>query len=472
MIKLSSEQVDRHPLSYGDASGYLFRWGDNIFRAIDPSHKRFFEDLLNRGILSDLADRGLIAKASTADIVVDNCDLVLAHEQIQFPSYCFEWCGEMLKRAAIQVLRLENVLLSYGLTLLDPHPINVLFSATKPMWVDLGSVVETQKLQCVWNQGMFDASFTRPLKIFAEGHHHLARSLLLDLNLQGVSESEYQAITQKPSPDLKKVITYYSRRGARAVIPSALRRLLRPAVKPAVQAVVPQTTNEISRLIESHIEGLQNITFPTVRTRWSHYYDDNDWFFDFGSSERWSDKQRNFLQILRAEMPRSLLDIGANRGWYSQVAARSGVEVVAVDFDEVAMNRLFNDAEKEELPILPLIADFRSLHPRLALARRPGIPASERLQCDMVLALALVHHLVVTHELSFPLIAQGFSDLAKKSVLTEFIEPTDRHVKDWKDRWPPWYSFDNFVASLKKEFRSIKILSSNEPSRRLILCEK
>jgi len=42
----------------------------------------------------------------------------------------------------------------------------------------------------------------------------------------------------------------------------------------------------------------------------------------------------------RGDAPRTLLDLGANRGWYSQLAAHHGVRSSRADSDETSLNEL------------------------------------------------------------------------------------------------------------------------------------
>ena len=146
-----------------------------------------------------------------------------------------------------------------------------------------------------------------------------------------------------------------------------------------------------------------------------------------------------------------MLDLGCNRGWCAQLAARGGAQVVGFDLDEPSVTKLFSDAVRERLNILPLVGDFRGLCPAMA---GPGIAPPERMRCDMVLALALVHNLLYSLDWPFDTILRNIAALTGKWLVIEFVGAEDVHMKGWiQDHWYfSRYTLDNFLSPLKKEF--------------------
>src|SRR5687768_15119245 len=135
------EEVAFHSLSFGDPSGRLFWWRGRLFRAIAAQHAPFFHQLLGTGVFQDLVRKGLVVPTSETSLSLSGYDLVLEHEVVPFVSYAAEWCGAMLRDAALAVLDLEQELLESGLTLQDAHPWNLLFRGAYPQYVDVGSIV-------------------------------------------------------------------------------------------------------------------------------------------------------------------------------------------------------------------------------------------------------------------------------------------------------------------------------------------
>jgi hypothetical protein len=183
-------------------------------------------------------------------------------------------------------------------------------------------------------------------------------------------------------------------------------------------------------------------------------------------------KQRNLHHILSELKPYSVLDIGSNTGWYSKLAASLGSQVVAFDTDESCITQLYDEARNKDLAILPLVMDFTKPTPSRGLASHWAIAATERFQCDMVLALALVHHIVLERRLNFDQIVEGLALFSKRWVVVEFVPREDQDMGQHGLHRLSWYTLDNFIDALKKRFHNVSILPSHPEPRVLLLCEK
>jgi len=466
-MKLAIDQVVFHPFSYGDWTGRVFSWQDDIYRAISGERAPFYQRLLSEGVLHDLMRRQLLIDTEIAGLEIDGYVLVLKHRTIPFVSHCYEWCGEMLKAAARSVLELERELLKRGLTLQDAHPYNVLFDGPTPTWVDLGSVVPMPPGEPWHAYEELLAFYTRPLKLMAAGHGHIARSLLRDAEA-GIGQRDLAAITGTPFAD---IVIDAARTGVRSLtrkaFPSIRRRLSNAATRFVRRSKSSIGKEELIRRIDKAIQEIDSIRFvPPVSKN------NGAGGSDFVPATNWTPLQRRVAQILVAKRPASVLHIGSNDGWYSQLAARNGVQVVSVDRNESAVTKVFFDAVRGHLPILPLVADFRNLNPLMAWAAAPGQAYVDRLRCEMVLALSLVHHLVFEQNLNFELIVRGLSAFARHCLTVEFFGRDDRYVSTRLRHRFDWYSLENFLTALKREFRDIEQFPSNEEDRWVLLCEK
>ena len=91
------------------------------------------------------ADGGVVATElveGTADLpetMVRQSAGVLKHERIPFVSYPYEWPFSMLKDAALLQLDLNLAALEEDMILKDSSPYNVQFKGSKPVFVDVGS---------------------------------------------------------------------------------------------------------------------------------------------------------------------------------------------------------------------------------------------------------------------------------------------------------------------------------------------
>jgi SAM-dependent methyltransferase len=470
-MKLEADQVSFHPFSYEDRTGRVFSWAGGLYRAISGQRAPFYERLLSQGILAALMQRQLLVDTEVADLELDGYALVLKHRTVPFVSHCYEWCGEMLKAAALSVLELERELLIHGLTLQDAHPYNVLFDGPVPVWVDLGSLVPVCHGEPWQAYEEFSAYYTRPLKIMAAGRGDIARCLLRCLlrdDDSGIQERDVEAITGTGFAGMIRTAKTRAKAIATKTVPSMLRPFASRALL-SMQHLQPFTgTKEAISSIDKAIREIESIRLVQPLSSNCSGVD----FPDFAATTSWTSKHRSVAQILSAKNPGSVLDIGSSNGWYSQLAARNGAQVVSVDRDEVSVTKLFFDAVTGQLPILPLLTDFRSMNPMMAWAAAPGGAYADRLCCDMVLALGLVHQLVFEQRLNFELIVRGLSAFAKECLAVEFIGREDPHVREQLNDRFSWYNLANFSTALGREFREVKKFPSDEENRWVLLCER
>lgn len=227
---------------------------------------------------------------------------------------------------------------------------------------------------------------------------------------------------------------------------------------------------------KSHLDFLKNIrrevesiTLPSLKKELAE--PDGKYRLSFSNQEHWTTKQRTLHKIITELKPNSVLDLGSNTGWYSKLAALLGSKVIAFDIDESWVTQLYDDASKEKLPILPLIMDFTKPTPARGLGNHWAIAATERFQCDMVLALGLVHHIVLNRRLNFNHIVEGLSLFSKRWAVVEFIPHEDQEVSSSRLSEISWYTLDNFIDALKKQFNTVSIMPSHPEERVLLLCE-
>jgi hypothetical protein len=116
--------------------------------------------------------------------------------------------------------------------------------------------------------------------------------------------------------------------------------------------------------------------------------------------------------------------------------------------------------------------DFTDPTPSRGLSSHWAIAATERFQCDMVLALGLINYLESNRRLSFDHIVEGLALFSKRWLVVEFVSPEGQDVRQWRSHTFSRYTLDNFICTLKRRFHSVSILPSHPKLRVLLLCEK
>ena len=122
-------------------------------------------------------------------------------------------------------------------------------------------------------------------------------------------------------------------------------------------------------------------------------------------------------------------DLGANTGRYSRIAADAGKRVIAFDIDPAAAERDYRQIRTRVAgDILPLILDVANPSPGIGWAGRERRSLLERADPDIVLALALVHHLAISRNVPLPMVLGLFADLAPCAIV-EFVPKEDAMVR-------------------------------------------
>lgn len=445
---IPADEVSFHPHSFADSDGRLFRWNGELYRGISAEQTPFFRKLFSDGLIGRLAGKGLLIETEPTPYAMGEYPMVVRHKHLPFGSYPNEWCAAMLKDAALTIIDLVIELATHGLTLKDAHPWNVLFDDCKPIFVDMTSIVP-MKDDSTW--AGFD-EFSRfcyfPLVLMSHGQERIARSLLSEYN--GVLRAEVLQLMRSCVP-------------SKFAMSKLIRRLLNP--------VRPFLGNDSSGLA-SKLRFLGQVRADIERMATTHGPELRRVGADSSGGEARDLKQRHLRDILTKLRPSSVLDIGSGSGWRSRLSARLGSRVVAFDSEPKCVTRLYQEARADGSMILPLVMDFVKPTPSVGYSGHYSVAATERLRCDMVLALGLTDTLVFDRFLTFDLIAEGLALFSKRWLVVEFIPPDGPGLEKRGSYKPSWYALDGFVKALRKRFREVEVISLDPVPGALLSCEK
>ena len=158
-------------------------------------------------------------------------------------------------------------------------------------------------------------------------------------------------------------------------------------------------------------------------------------------------------------MTSTITKIGANDGRFSFIAAENGFDVIATDSDEQCINALYTKTKKQQTTnILPLCVDIAAPTPALGFANLERSSFDKRIQADLVLALALIHHLVIGRNIPLPFLAEYLSQLAPQLII-EFVPKEDAKtqllLRNKKDLYPD-YTITKFEEIFQAYFKIIR----------------
>jgi SAM-dependent methyltransferase len=225
-----------------------------------------------------------------------------------------------------------------------------------------------------------------------------------------------------------------------------------------IQSRRPQVSEELSafavrRLLRSTRKLLHSLA-PSARTsRWSGYTQTASHY----KSTDHEAKQAFVRSALNSIRPAHVLDIGANTGVYSRIAAESGSDVVAWDTDVQAADLNWQAARRNGLSILPIVADFARPTPAVGWRNRENASLLGRAKgrFDCVLMLGVLHHLLVTDQIPLSAIFEQMWDISTRWAIIELIPKEDSQFDGLCRGRQDLYSHlseEYFVQTLSKRF--------------------
>jgi SAM-dependent methyltransferase len=411
--------------SFRDPGGFVFRSGSRIFRAVEPSAFETLKDFIDSPAAQSFTAAGQIVKTwfpdpgeSRLEIPAHYC--LAEHECIQFPSFPAEWPPEMLASAGFLTLDLAEQILPHGWRLKDATPYNVLFRGPAPVFVDVLSFERRDARDGLWPAyAQFVRTFLLPL--LAACDSSLALNLIWLAGRDGLDpEQAYQSLSWTrrltlPGLTLASFPTWFSRRA------ESQATLYLP--RPTDPERASFTLAAMFRSLRRQLKGLSRASSAHGVSHWSKYLDTQIHY----TPEQFAAKESFVTSALREFAPRRVLDVGANTGRFSELAARAGASVVAIDSDQAAAGRLWVRASEKKLDILPLVVDFCRPTPALGWRNResPSFLDRARGGCDMLMMLAVVHHMLVSERVPLEEILALAAELSTDLLLIEFVEPAD-----------------------------------------------
>lgn len=156
-----------------------------------------------------------------------------------------------------------------------------------------------------------------------------------------------------------------------------------------------------------------------------------------------------------------MLDVGCNTGEFSLLAARAGARVVSIDADEAAVTRLWRRAAADGVDVLPLVVDIANPTPATGWrnADRSAFLARARGSFDMVLCLALLHHLLVDARIPLADVLDLIADLTQRDAIVEFVgreDPMFRHIARGRDALFENVTVEAFERAAARRFSIVR----------------
>lgn len=438
--------------SFRDRDGRVYRLDGRVVRGLSAGALADFENLRSATFYHRFLDAGRLV-ASTA-LAAEGLDLpqeerdrwagFIEHERIPVISYPYEWTFGMLRDAALLQLDLVEAAILAGMTLKDATPYNIQFRAGQAVFIDIPSF-ETLAAGAPW-----------------AGYRQFCELFLFPLMLQAYKGIDFQ-------PLLRGRIDGIGVQTAARLF--GLRDRLRPGVfsHAWLQAKLDRRFGDTRQDVRTELKSagfskelilvnvrklrrlVSQLDWQSADSEWGAY----EAFHNYSASDH--DLKASFVDECVAASGAGLVwDIGCNTGQFARIAARHARQVLAMDLDHFAVERLYRGIRSEGAGnILTLVQNVADPSPNRGWRNRERSDLASRARPDLVLCLALIHHVVISANIPLDEFIDWLAGLTDQLVI-EYVSRADDKVKtllrNKEDKYAD-YSRERLEAALGRHYR-------------------
>ena len=332
----------------------------------------------------------------------------LEHPKLDFVSYPYEWTFTMLKDAALLQLHLLAEALSEGITIKDATPFNIQFIDGRPIFIDVGSFEQYKKGEPWLGYRQFTRQFLFPLML------HAWAGIPFQPWLRGNMEGPTAA-------DMKNLLSMGKRMRPSVFLHVSLQARMEERLEGQAVRENLGSSGFSAELILANVKKLAKLINSL---EWNS--DARGWV-EYDSCSHVGRDRETKAEFLRAALdrqsPKRVFDLGANDGFFSEVARESGRVAIAVDGDEPVLDAVYRRGSRVNLAL----SDLTDMSPSQGWAGRERQSLDSRAAPDLVVAYGIVHHLIYTASVPPASIVEWLASY-KCPVVVEFVTPEDEMV--------------------------------------------
>lgn len=405
--------------SFRDPSGFMFKHDGKLYRQVNQNYREEYDLLMNSGLYDQLnKSRTLVAHKEVELALAPRPEIaykVIQPDIVDFISYPYEWCFNQLKDAAILTLAIARRALEFGMSLKDASAYNIQFQQGRPIFIDTLSFEKYEEGMPWVAYRQFCQHFLAPLALMAKKDIRLGQ--MLRLHIDGIPldlASKLLPGSTRMSFGLTTHIHIHAK--------SQQRYADKEVSQEDVKARVSKTA--MLGLLESLLSTVRALKVKTIQTEWADYYQDNNY-----TSDSFEAKRQLVRSFIGKAQPKQVWDLGGNTGEFSRVSSDLQIPTVCFDIDPGAVQQNYDLVKKnKEKFMLPLRMDLTNPSPDLGWHNAERESMQARGPVDLVMALALIHHLAISNNVPLVDVAAYFADLGEYLII-EFVPKSDSQVK-------------------------------------------
>ncbi len=338
---------ERQAISYKDSMGFVLKKSDGFYRYIAYEYKQEYDCLMQSGLYQFLVDNCLMI--SHEEIKIDAADKrfykIIFPEQIDFISYPFEWSFSQWKKMLLTYITINQAALKYGMILKDATPYNFSFYNGNCVLIDTSSfnLFEEGKPWMAYRQ--FCEEILGPFTLMYYKDPMWAK-------LYGNS------ITGLPLSFVSRQLPLKSYFNSCTLLHIHAHAFFQKSYSNNEKATATKsgfTKKKIVALLEMVKKNMHQWQQPFLKESiWDNYYEK-----DIETAIYLDDKIQTVTNWLNSINPATTIDIGANTGMFSFLAAQYSGNVIAVESDRLCVDMIYNNCLNKNISnILPVVADI------------------------------------------------------------------------------------------------------------------
>lgn len=450
--------------SFRDREGRIYHSEGRIFRglsqrALDAFHAlsrtRFYSNFLKQG---KLIDSRVVSgdERPLPGAVHEHWAGFLEHPRVPLISYPYEWTFGMLRDAAALQLELVEAALLEDMALKDATPYNIQFVSGQPVFIDISSF-EPLEPGAPWaGYRQFCELFLFPLMV--QAYKGIDFQPFLRSRIDGVSVQTAARIFGWRDRFRRGVLSHVWLQSRLDRRYSGTSADIKSDLKSAGfnREMILANVRKLRRLVR----GLE---WQGSGSEWGSY----ETFHNYSEEDR-ERKARFVDECVVASGARRVWDLGCNTGQFAKIAARHADQVLALDRDHFAVERLYREIRSRGLKaIQPLVQDVVDPSPNWGWRQRERSDLRSRSQPDLILCLALVHHVVISANIPLGEFVDWLAGIAPNLVI-EFVSRDDDKVRtllrNKVDRYSD-YSREGLEGLLRKHYAVRQMAELNSGKR-------
>jgi ribosomal protein L11 methylase PrmA len=411
---ISNIKKNKLSSSFRDPDGFVFTKDNILYRQINFSYRDNYEYLFSSGLYNRLIKKNLLIKHQEVKrMSVDSkAYKIIKPDFVPFISYPYEWCFSQLKAAALVTLEIQKIALEYNMSLKDASAYNIQFYKGKPVLIDTLSFERYQEGKPWQAYRQFCQHFLAPLSLMS--YKDMRFLQLSRIFIDGIPLNLAKKILPQRSKFKFSILTHiHLHAKAQNRFANSKINKHRKINKRSIFALIDNLENSINKM-----------SWHEFNSEWNEYYS-----FTNYSDKAFLSKKEIINKYIEKIKPKKIWDLGANTGEFSRIASKKNIFTCSFDVDYNAIEKNYRQMlQNSERNLLPLFLDLTNPSSASGWAHIERNSLQQRGPVDMIFALALIHHLVISNNLPLNYVADYFSKLTKYLVI-EFIPKKDSNVQ-------------------------------------------